>query len=68
MAQLSGNENKWAPRKKILEQSIKKKTSLDWALSDLTNKKFIIKNPDKKGEYKMYSKMFQVYISKILTK
>lgn len=67
VASLSGNENKWVLRKEILEKSTKKKTSLDGALFDLANKKFIIKNPDKKGEYKMYSKMFQVYISKILT-
>ena len=67
IAQLSGNENSWVTRKKILEYSSKKSTSLGVAISDLTNKKLIAKNPDKAGEYKIHSKMFQVYISKILT-
>ncbi len=67
IANLSGNENQWVSRKKILERSTKKKTSLGVAISDLTNKKLIIKNPDRTGEYRMHSKMFQVYISKILT-
>ena len=67
IANLSGNENNWVSRKKIMEQSSKKSTSLGVAISDLTNKKLIIKNPDKTGEYKIHSKMFQVYISKILT-
>ena len=66
IANLSGNENQWVSRKSILEQTTKKKTSLGRAISDLINKKLIIKNPDKTGEYKMHSKMFQVYISKIL--
>lgn len=67
IAEIAGSENKWVSRKKILETSPKKRSSLDWALSDLVNKKLIIKNPDKTGEYKMYSNMFQVYISKIFT-
>ena len=67
IANLSGNENRWVSRKNILEKSSKKSTSLDVAMSDLTDKKLIIRNPDKAGEYKMCSKMFQVYISKILT-
>lgn len=67
IANLSGNKNKWVSRKNILEKSSKKSTSLDVAMSDLTDKKLIIRNPDKAGEYKMCSKMFQVYISKILT-
>ena len=66
IAEISGSENKWVPRKQIVETSNKKRSSLDWALSDLVNKKLIIKNLDKSGEYKMYSNMFQVYISKIL--
>ena len=67
IANLSGNENKWVSRKNILEKSSKKSTSLDVAMSDLTDKKLIIRNLDKAGEYKVYSKMFQVYISKLLT-
>ena len=66
IADLSGRDDKWVPRKDILQRSSKKRTSLGGAISDLTNKELIMKNPDKSGEYKMYSKMFQVYISKIL--
>ena len=66
IANLSGNDHQWVSRKSILQKSSKKKTSLGVAISDLNNKNLIIKNPDKNGEYKMHSKMFQVYISKIL--
>ncbi len=66
IADLSGKEDKWVLRKDILAKSSKKRTSLGGAISDLTNKKLIVKNPDKSGEYKIHSKMFQVYISKIL--
>ena len=66
IASLSKDENKWVSRKRMLEKSEVKKTSLGASLSDLVDKGLIIKNPDKSGEYKMYSNMFQVYISKIL--
>ena len=67
MQESSCIENKWVPRKEILVPiSPRKIFALGWAISDLTNRKFIIKHPDNQGEYKMYSKMFQVYISKIL--
>ena len=77
VAHLAGAENNWVPRQNMLEQNragtegmepIHKKTSLDRGLHDLSNRDLILKNPDKAGEYRMYSKMFQVYINKILPK
>ena len=68
MSDIGNGEKEWTLRQEIMEKASKKRTSISAALSNLSNKKFLVKNPDKKGEYKFYSKMFQVYISKIFTK
>ena len=67
IARLSNSKDEWIPRQKIIDNSSKEKTSVGAALFDLVKKQLIIKNPDKSGEYKFYSKMFQVYVSKIFT-
>ena len=66
-AKICGNQNNWASRQQILNDFTLKKTSLDSSIKTLKEKGLLIKNPDKDGEYRLSSKMFQAYVSKILT-
>jgi hypothetical protein len=66
IAENSGLSHQWVNRQTLLEQFSKKKSSLDAILQQLLNKELIQRNPDKSGEYRLVSKMFQVYIDKIL--
>lgn len=65
VAEKSGSNHDWVNRQYIMEKFALKKTSLDSAIKALKDKNILIKNPDKDGEYRMFSKMFQVYISKM---
>lgn len=64
IAKFSSVDQKWVPRQALLENFSKKKTSLDANLQSLVGKELIIRNPQKWGEYKLVSKMFQVYVEK----
>jgi len=67
IANKSGINHNWVLRQEILDDFPLKKTSCDSAIRTLKDKKILIKNPNKDGEYRLFSKMFQVYISKIVT-
>lgn len=65
IAKLSGEEHNWVTRQNLLKEFTKKKTSLDVYLQELVKKNLIIRNPEVNGEYKLISKMFQVYVQKL---
>lgn len=67
VADKSGLNQDWVPRQAILDNFTLKKTSCDSAIRTLKDKDILVKNPNKDGEWKLFSKMFQVYISKMLT-
>ncbi|MFZ4712571.1 MAG: ATP-binding protein [Bacteriovoracaceae bacterium] len=66
VANKSGLNQDWVPRQAILDNFTLKKTSCDSAIRTLKDKNILVKNPNKDGEYRLFSKMFQVYISKML--
>lgn len=66
IAEKSGEENEWVSRQQLVGLYSKGKTSLDSCLQKLVLKELIVRNPDQQGEYKLVSKMFHVYVSKIL--
>lgn len=68
IAKLSGIEHKWVSRQNLVKSYSKKSTSLDANLQKLYQKKLIIKNHEKFGEYRLFSKMFQVYVEKLYLK
>jgi len=65
VANKSGENYNWVTRQEILKDFSLKKTSLDSAIRTLKDKKMLIKNPDAEGEYRLFSKMFQVFIGKL---
>ena len=67
ISELSGLEQRWVTRRDIISKSSQKRSSVDSSLKQLHLKKLITKNNDKFGEYRLASKMFQVYVSKIFT-
>lgn len=66
VASKSGLNQDWVPRQAIVDSFTLKKTSCDSAIRTLKDKDILVKNPNKDGEYKLFSKMFQVYITKML--
>ena len=68
IAKLSGVEQNWVTRQNLMELSPKKSTVLDANLQRLVKKSLIVRNPKKLGEYRLVSKMFQVYVEKLYLK
>lgn len=65
IAQKSKGERPWVLRRNLLASYSKKPSSLGLNLQQLVDKGLIIRNPEKFGEYRLVSSMFQVYVDKI---
>ena len=67
IAKLSEQENNWVARKTVINHPDSVgKNSVDPAFSKLVEKNLLVKNPSKQGEYRVYSNMFRVYVTKML--